>query len=291
GRYRDVIRRFVRGDPGLVGEAASCIAGSSNLYADEDRLPCHSINFITCHDGFTLYDLVSYNGKHNEANGEDNRDGSDNNLSWNCGAEGETDNIEILALRQRQAKNLMSILFLSQGVPMILSGDEILHTQRGNNNTWCQDNELSWFDWSLVEKNADMLRFMKELIAFRRRHPNLNRDEFLTGGPVSGRGLRDIAWHGYRLDEPLWFDYGAQYLAFTLAGLTDEEDDVHVILNMSERTIEAPLPQISGRKWYLALDTSLTGPDDILPRDRQKAFEGSSYPIPRRTVAVFEARG
>ena len=220
GRYRDVIRRFVRGDPGLVGEVASCIAGSSDLYADEDRLPLHSINFISCHDGFTLYDLVSYNGKHNEANGEDNRDGCDNNFSWNCGAEGETDNAEILALRRRQAKNLISILLLSQGVPMLLSGDEVLHTQKGNNNAWCQDNELSWFDWSLVEKNRDMLRFVKELIALRRRHPNLNRREFLTGEQVSGRGLPDIAWHGYRLDEPLWFDYSAQYLAYTLAGLS-----------------------------------------------------------------------
>jgi len=291
GRYRDVIRRFVRGDPGLVGEVASCIAGSSDLYADEDRLPVHSINFITCHDGFTLHDLVSYNGKHNEANGENNRDGCDNNMSWNCGAEGETDNADALALRRRQAKNLIGILLLSQGVPMLLAGDEVLHTQKGNNNTWCQDNELSWFDWRRVEKNHDMLRFVKELIAFRRRHPNLNRSEFFTGEKVPGRGLRDVCWHGYRLDEPLWFDYGAQFLAYTLAGLTGDEEDVHVILNMSERAIEAPLPKIPGRKWRLALDTSRTGPDDIVPRDRQKAFEASTYPITRRTVAVFEARG
>lgn len=290
GRYRDVIRRFVRGDPGLVGEVASCIAGSSDLYADEDRLPLHSVNFISCHDGFTLLDLVSYNGKHNEANGEDNRDGCDNNLSWNCGAEGETDNTEILVLRRRQAKNLISILLLSQGIPMILSGDEVLHTQRGNNNGWCQDNELSWFDWSRVERNSDMLRFVKELIALRRRHPNLNRREYFTGETVPGRGLRDIAWHGYRLDEPLWFDYGAQFLAFTLAGLSDDEEDLHVILNMSEKPIEVPLPVIPGREWHLALDTSHTGPDGVLPRNRQKAFEGSAYPITRRTVAAFEAR-
>jgi isoamylase len=290
GRYRDVIRRFVRGDPGLVGEVASCIAGSSDLYADEDRLPLHSINFISCHDGFTLYDLVSYNGKHNEANGENNRDGCDNNLSWNCGAEGETDNAEVLVLRRRQAKNLMSILFLSQGVPMLLSGDEVLHTQRGNNNTWCQDDELSWFDWNLVEKNADMLRFMKELIALRRRHPNLNRREFLTGEQVGGRGLRDIAWHGYRLDEPLWSDFSAQYLVYTLAGQGGDEEDLHVILNMSERTVAASLPAVPGRLWHLALDTSHTGPDDIMPRNQQTALESSSYQIARRTVAVFEAR-
>jgi isoamylase len=290
GRYRDVIRRFVRGDPGLVGEVASCIAGSSDLYADEDRLPFHGINFITCHDGFTLHDLVSYNGKHNEANGEDNRDGCDNNISWNCGVEGETDNPEILALRRRQAKNLISILFLSQGIPMILSGDEVLHTQRGNNNAWCQDNELSWFDWSLVEKNGDMLRFMKELIALRRRHPNLNRGEFLTGEQVPGRDLSDIAWHGYRLEVPLWFDPGAQYLAYTLAGLSAQEDDLYVILNMSEGAVEASLPEVSGRKWHLALDTSRLAPDDILPRNQQQAHNSSSYQIARRTVAVFEGR-
>ncbi|MGJ0429420.1 glycogen debranching protein GlgX [Methylobacter sp.] len=290
GRYRDVIRRFVRGDPGLVGEVASSIAGSSDLYADDDRLPLHSINFISCHDGFTLYDLVSYNSKHNEANGEDNRDGCDNNLSWNCGAEGETDNAEILNWRRRQAKNLMSILLLSQGVPMLLSGDEVLRTQRGNNNTWCQDNELSWFDWSLVEKNGDMLRFVKELIALRRRHPNLNRREFLTGEAVSDRGLRDIAWHGYRLDEPLWFDSNARYLAYTLAGLTDDEEDLHIILNMSESTVDAPLPEIPGRAWHLALDTSRTRPDDIMSRNQQKDYESSSYRISMHTVAAFEGR-
>ncbi|MGZ8923583.1 MAG: glycogen debranching protein GlgX [Methylosarcina sp.] len=290
GRYRDVIRRFVRGNRGLVSEVATCIAGSSDLYADEDRLPLHSINFISCHDGFTLYDLVSYNGKYNEANGENNRDGCDNNMSWNCGAEGETDNADVLALRRRQAKNLISILLLSQGIPMLLAGDEVLHTQKGNNNTWCQDNELSWFDWSLVEKNGDMLRFVKELIALRRRHPNLNRREFLTGEQVPGRGLRDIAWHGYRLDEPLWFDYSAQFLAYTLAGLAGEEEDLHVIMNMSERTVEAPLPIIPGRLWHLALDTARAGQNDILPRNQQKVWEGSFYPISRRTVAVFEAR-
>jgi isoamylase len=290
GRYRDVIRRFVRGDPGLVGEVASCIAGSSDLYADENRLPFHGINFITCHDGFTLHDLVSYNGKHNEANGEDNRDGCDNNLSWNCGEEGETDNPDVIALRRRQAKNLMSILLLSQGVPMILSGDEVLRTQNGNNNAWCQDNEISWFDWSLVEKNNDMLRFIKELIALRRRHPNLSRSEFLTGEEVPGRSLSDIAWHGYRPEEPLWFDSSAQYLAYTLAGLSPHEEDLHVILNMSERTVEACLPEIPGRKWHLALDTSQSAPADIVPRDQQKVVENSFYPLNRRSIAVFEAR-
>jgi glycogen operon protein len=174
---------------------------------------------------------------------------------------------------------------------MFLSGDEVLHTQKGNNNVYCQDNELSWFDWSLVEKNRDMLRFIKELIALRRRHPNLNRREFLSGEQVSGRVLPDIAWHGYRLDEPLWFDFSAQYLAYTLAGQSDGEEDLHVILNMSERTVEASLPEIPGRLWHLALDTSRMGPDDIMPSNQQKALESSSYQISGRMVAVFEARG
>ena len=150
----------------------------------------HSINFVTCHDGFTLYDLVSYNDKHNEANGEDNRDGTNDNLSWNCGVEGDTDDAAVLALRRRQAKNLMAILFLSQGVPMILAGDEVLRSQRGNNNAYSQDNELSWFDWRLIETNRDMLRFTRELIALRKRHPSLRRRSFLTGRPRQARRCR-----------------------------------------------------------------------------------------------------
>ncbi len=185
GRYRDVLRRFVRGEPGLVSEVATRLAGSHDMY--RQRSPLHSVNFITCHDGFTLYDLVSYNDKHNEANGEDNRDGTNDNLSWNCGVEGDTDDAAVLALRRRQAKNFMAILFLSQGVPMILAGDEVLRSQRGNNNAYSQDNELSWFDWRLIETNRDMLRFTRELIALRKRHPSLRRRRFLTGRPAPGR--------------------------------------------------------------------------------------------------------
>ncbi len=194
GRYRDVIRRFIRGDRGLVDEVATCLAGSSDLYADEHRLPANSINFITCHDGFTLWDLVSYNHKYNVANGENNRDGTDQNLSWNCGIEGETSDPKVLALRHRQARNFMVILFLSQGVPMFLAGDEFLHTQ-GNNNAWCQNNEISWLDWRLAETNHAMVRFVRELIAFRQRHPCLSRSRFFTGQPESSRGIPDIAWH------------------------------------------------------------------------------------------------
>ena len=181
GRYRDSLRRFVRGDPGLISEMATRLSGSSDLYQHNLRQPINSINFATCHDGFTLADLVSYDDKHNEANREGNRDGTNDNLGWNCGAEGDTDQPEVLALRRQQVRNFMAILFLSQGIPMILAGDEVLRSQAGNNNVWCQDNELGWFDWTLVERNADMLRFVRGLIALRRRHPSLQRRHFLSG--------------------------------------------------------------------------------------------------------------
>ena len=158
----------------------------------------HSINYITCHDGFTLNDLVSYRDKHNEANGEDNRDGWEHNLSWNCGTEGDTLDEATLRLRGQHARNAMALLLLSQGVPMLLAGDEVLRTQRGNNNAWCQDNETSWFDWRLTETNGDMLNFVRQLIALRRRHPTLSRRQFLTGEPDPARGIPDIAWHGAR---------------------------------------------------------------------------------------------
>jgi len=170
GRYRDTMRRFVRGDPGLVGEVATRVAGSADLYADDGRLPGNGVNFITCHDGFTLHDLVSYTAKRNQANGQDNRDGTDDDASWNCGIEGKTSDPAVLALRRRQAKNCVAVLMLSRGVPMLLAGDQMLRSQGGNNNAWCQDSALSWIDWTLVESNRDMVRFTRELIALRRRH-------------------------------------------------------------------------------------------------------------------------
>src|SRR5437764_14027122 len=171
GKYRDNVRRFWKGDGGTASEFATRLAGSSDLYAWGGRQPYASINFITCHDGFTLQDLVSYNQKHNEANGEGNRDGANDNYSWNCGVEGPTDDPGILGLRRRQVRNLAAALLLSQGVPMLLAGDEFLRTQGGNNNAWCQDNEIGWIDWGLAIKNADFLRFVRELLQLRRRHP------------------------------------------------------------------------------------------------------------------------
>jgi glycogen operon protein len=289
GRYRDVMRRFVRGEPGMIGEVATRLAGSSDLYADDRRLPGNSVNFITCHDGFTLHDLVSYNGKHNEANGEDNRDGNNDNLAWNCGAEGETGDAAVLALRRRQAKNFMAILFLSQGVPMILAGDEVLRSQRGNNNAYCQDNELSWFDWRLTETNRDMLRFVRELIALRKRHPSLRRSRFLTGRPAPGATLPDITWHGERLNEPPWHDGGARLLAFTLAGTNATESVLHVILNMSDAARPVAIPGLAGKTWRRALDTALAAPDDIAPLQHQVSAAGDHYVAQPRSVVVLEA--
>jgi isoamylase len=289
GRYRDVIRRFVRGDPGLVGEVATRVAGSEDLYAHDGRLPGNGVNFITCHDGFTLNDLVSYNAKHNEANGEDNRDGSNDNLSWNCGAEGETSDPEVLRLRQRQARNFLAILFLSQGVPMMLAGDEVLRSQRGNNNGYCQDNELSWFDWRLLSTRGDMLRFVRELIALRKRHPGLCRQRFLTGRPAPGATLPDVAWHGERLREPLWHDAGAQLLAFTLAGEHATESPLHVIFNMSDAARTVAVPVIDGYRWRRALDTARVSPDDIVPPQQQTGAEGEQYLAQPRSVVVLEA--
>ncbi len=208
GRYRDDLRAFVRGDPGLIDGIATRIAGSSDLYQANLRHPINSINFVTCHDGFTLADLVSYDHKHNADNHEGNNDGCNHNLSWNCGVEGDTDDADILALRRRQAKNFMAILLLSQGIPMINAGDEMLRSTGGNNNTWCQDNALGWIDWSLAEQNADMLRFVAGLIALRRRHRSLRRRNFL--------GADDIDWYGTLGEPPAWGDANARELAFTL---------------------------------------------------------------------------
>ena len=290
GRYRDVIRRFLRGDRGITGEVASCIAGSSDLYADDGRLPGNSINFVTCHDGFTLRDLVSYNYKHNEANGEDNRDGTNDNLSWNCGFEGETDDSAVVALRRRQAKNFIAILMISRGVPMLLAGDEIWRTQRGNNNAWCQDNELSWFDWNLVETERDMLEFVRGMIALRRRHPSLIRNAFFTGNPMPGRDMPDIAWHGIRLNEPPWHDGLAQFLAFTIAGLTANEEDLHVILNMAGVPIDVSLPAVSEKSWYAVVDTASGTTTGVSPGENQSPVFTTVLQVQPHSVVILESR-
>ena len=290
GRYRDCLRRFVRGEPGLIGEVASRIAGSSDLYAGDGRLPASGINFITCHDGFTLWDLVSHEGKHNQANGEENRDGTSDNLSWNCGVEGDSAGPEVLRLRHRQARNLLAILMLSRGVPMLLAGDEVLRSQRGNNNAWCQDNETSWFDWSRVESQRDMLRFTRELIALRRRHPSLTSNRFFKGGPLPGSGVADISWHGVQAHQPAWQDGQARFLGCTITGLTPAEEDLHLLFNMSDDEVRAPLPPSGNRHWHVALDTGSRPPLDCLAPAAQQAIGADHYRVGARSVVVLEAR-
>ena len=289
GRYRDALRRFLRGDAGLTGEIATCLAGSSDLYQASDRRPVHSVNYITCHDGFTLNDLVSYRDKHNEANGEENRDGWDHNDSWNCGTEGDTLDEPTLRIRGQHARNAMALLLLSQGVPMLLAGDEVLRTQRGNNNAWCQDNDTSWFDWRLTETNGDMLNFVRQMIALRRRHPTLSRRQFLRGEPDTGRGIPDIAWHGTTSAETPWAA-DSRFLGFTLAGSQPDEEDLHVLINMSDRSESVDLPAMAGRRWHLAVDTAVEAPGDIIPRGAQTAWTTTRYLCQPRSVVVLEAR-
>lgn len=285
GRYRDTIRRFIKGEKGLVGEVANRIAGSSDIYQTSGELPINSINFITAHDGFTLNDLVSYNHKHNDANGEVNRDGTDDNMSWNCGAEGETDDPQIEFLRERQIKNFAATLLLSQGVPMIVMGDEVRRTQGGNNNAYCQDNEVSWFDWSLVEKNQRLLRFWRLMLEFRKRHSSIHRPCYFTG-VVNERGLKDISWHGRELDNPCWDDQNAQVIAFTLGGF-DGEPDIHAILNMSCEELDFGVTPIEDRRWYVTIDTAQDSPEDIVESGEEKQITGNTYPVQGHSVVVL----
>jgi glycogen operon protein len=247
------------------------------------------VNFITAHDGFTLYDLVAFNDKHNEANGEGNRDGVNENLSWNCGVEGPTDDPEVNAFRERQLKNFASVLFLSQGVPMFVAGDEIGRTQRGNNNAYCQDNELSWFDWTLAEENEGLFRFFKHMIALRRRHASLRRRSFLTGRR-NRRGAEDIRWHGLELDQPDWGSFVARTLAFTLSGEEPLEPDLHVMMNMDDAPHEFAVPQDDDRLWLVFADTAKPSPDDIAEPGQARPFEGERYPVEGRSIVILESQ-
>src|SRR5213593_2408653 len=194
GKYRDTVRDFWRGEPGTIGEFAARLTGSADLYEHSARRPVASINFVTAHDGFTLRDLVSYNEKHNEDNGEDNNDGESHNRSWNCGVEGDTRDKNIIALRNKQKRNLLTTLFLSQGVPMLVAGDELGRTQKGNNNAYCQDNEISWIDWNLPGRARRLLEFTRQVLAIRRNNPVLRRRSFFTGRAISREGVKDLAW-------------------------------------------------------------------------------------------------
>jgi isoamylase len=288
GQYRDDVRRFVRGDAGMIGAVASRLSGSADLYQGRGELPVNSINFVTCHDGFTMNDLVSYNYKHNEANGEGNRDGIDENCSWNCGVEGDSSDPAIEALRVRQVKNFATILLLSRGVPMILGGDEFRRTQHGNNNPYCQDNEISWVDWTLAQANAGLLRFWKGMILFRKSHRALRRPNFFMG-EVNKRGLKDVSWHGLTLNSPDWNDANARAFAMTLAGF-DDDRDLHVMLNMDWNSHEFEIPVVAGRKWFKAIDTARNSPDDISDPGKELAIESATCSVEGRSIAVLISR-
>jgi glycogen operon protein len=204
---------------------------------------------------------VSYNQKHNESNGESNCDGINDNLSWNCGVEGDIGDPAIVSFRNRQARNFMTILLLSRGVPMFVAGDEIGRSQQGNNNPYCQDNEISWFDWTLIQKNAELLRFCRGMVHFRKAHAALRRDQFFDGS-MNERGLKDVSWHGTQLDHPGWDEADARALAMTLAGL-DGDCDLHVMFNMFWESLDFELPAVPGRRWSLAVDTAQPSPHDI----------------------------
>jgi glycogen operon protein len=288
GRFRDDVRRFVRGDPGVVGAVASRLGGSADIYQARGGSPLNSINFVNCHDGFTLWDLVSFNQKHNQANGESNGDGINDNLSWNCGVEGDAADPAILSLRSRQARNFMTILLLSRGVPMFVAGDETGRSQQGNNNPYCQDNLISWFDWTLVAKNEELLRFCRGLIRFRKAHAALRRDHFFDGS-VNEHGVKDVSWHGTQLDHPGWDDPDARSLAMTLAGF-DGDCDLHVMFNMFWETLDFELPAVPGRPWCLAMDTARPSPRDIADPGSEPDVLGNTHRVEPRSVVVLVNR-
>ena len=281
GAFRDCVRRFWRGDPGQVPELASRLTGSSDIYAPSGRRTYASINFVTCHDGFTMNDLVSYDHKHNEANGEDNRDGSDANFSRNWGAEGRSESARIERTRDRMKRNFFTTLFFAQGVPMLLGGDEIGRTQQGNNNAYCQDNESSWFDWDLGESGLDLCRFVRDLIGVFQDNPVLRRRAFFTGTEVAGTQTKDVTWirpNGQEMTEGEWSDPNNQSIGMLLLGSAADEVDIRgrsatgdtllLLLNAGARSHSYTLPRLEqpGR-WEELLNTARPGPWSRLVRN------------------------
>jgi len=295
GMYRDAVRRFWRGDDGVASELATRLCGSSDLYEQSGRRPYASVNFITSHDGFTLHDLVSYNDKHNEANGDNNRDGDSNNLSWNCGVEGPTDDPQILALRRQQQRNLIATLLLSQGVPMLRAGDELGLSQSGNNNAYCQDNELSWLNWELDAEQQAFLDFVCLLIQLKLGQPVLHRPKFFQGRPIRGLEVKDICWlepSGREMSDTTWNSSCIRQLGVYLSGdiLADVDghgerlsgDSFVLLLNSDREPIDFALPECPpDRPWELVFDTceshTFRGP----------FRSGSNYPLPGRAIAVL----
>jgi isoamylase len=296
GKYRDAVRRFWKGDMGTHAELGYRLTGSSDLYGNDGRKPNASINFVTAHDGFTLHDLVSYNQKHNEANGEGNQDGANDNESWNCGVEGPTDDPEIVELRERQKRNLLATLLFSQGVPMLCGGDEIGRTQRGNNNAYCQDNEISWYDWRLDERRETLLAFTRRLIDLRQRHPNLRRRKFFQGRPIRGSDVKDITWFtpdGTEMTEEDWAAGWQRCFGTRLGeqlGEVDERgelivDDVMLILlNAHHEPLPFTLPPArEGEIWELVVDTGR--PE--LREGKIRLDPGAPLEMARRSLALL----
>ena len=286
GRFRDDVRSFFRGDPGLVPQVGSRFFASPDLYEHEEREPEQSINFITCHDGFTLNDLVSFNQKHNETNMEGNRDGSDDNLSWNCGEEGSTDNPQIEKLRNRQAKNFLTMTLLALGVPMILMGDEMRRTQRGNNNAYCQDNEISWLDWGLLEQHADIHRFVKRLIRVRRNLDVFSENQGLSLAKLLHQA--QIEWHGVKLNQPDW-GYNSHSLAFTVQA---RRDRFHIIFNAFSGALEFEIPPLSGDGkvgWRRVINTYYESPQDFCDWKDAPVIRSSTYLVHPYTIVALVA--
>jgi isoamylase len=279
GRFRDDIRRFWRGDDEMLGSFASRICGSADIYIKSGKGPESSINFITCHDGFTLNDLVSYHCKHNEANGKNNRDGADANFSENYGVEGATIDAGIEVLRTRQIKNFLLTLFISRGVPMLLGGDEFRRTQGGNNNAYCQDNETSWYDWSFLEKYWEIFRFTCGMISFRRTHPILTKEQFYTEA--------EIQWYSPQGDIPNWADPKEKQLACLIH--EDEQCDLYLMFNAGSEAVEFNLPPLlPGTQWHLALDTSHEAPQDLFAEGEEQLWENSkTYQLPPQSSAIL----
>ncbi|AEX44566.1 glycogen operon protein [Corynebacterium diphtheriae HC01] len=299
GKYRDTVRDFWRGEPSTLGEFASRLTGSSDLYANNGRRPTASINFITAHDGFTLNDLVSYNHKHNDANGEDGRDGESHNRSWNCGEEGPTEDPRINKLRARQRRNFLTTLLLSQGTPMIAHGDEMARTQDGNNNVYCQDNETSWMDWELADKNAALMEFTKRLITIRRNHPVFRRRRFLAGGPLGSEvGDRDIAWlvpSGKLMGQSDWdFAFGKSLMVYfngkaiqepDARGQRIEDDSFIMMFNAYHEPIDFTLPDTEfGPAWKLIVDTNV---DTGYPDEAKTLRAGDSITVEARSTLIL----
>ena len=295
GKYRDDVRRFWKRETNTTGFFATRITGSSDLYGYAELGPIHSINFITCHDGFTLNDLVSYNNKHNLENGENNRDGENHNISFNNGIEGNTATPYIDKKRSQMIKNFIATLFLSQGIPMLLAGDEFRRTQNGNNNSYCQDNEISWVDWSLLEKNNDIFRFVKYMIEFRKQHPSLRRENFFSGTAYNGNSQPDISWHGEEPFKPDW-SVDSHSIAmlingnYTLNNDGSPDNDIFIIFNASLVSSYYKIPEApSGRKWKLAVDTFIESPDDVYEINDNAGLEDNKYFVNKNSLIVLIA--